>query len=600
MPYLNNTFDTQEPSLKDLLLNIESGETQLPDFQRGWVWDDNHIRALISSVSLAYPIGAIMILETGGDGVKFKPKPVKGVKDAENILPEELILDGQQRLTSLYLSLKSEDPVPTTTEKKQEIERFYYLDMQKCLNAEVDRYDAIISIPKNKKITSDFGRKVELDLTTQELEFKNEMFPLNIMFDLARYYEWTINYRAHHDHAPEKSEFLANFERNIFLIFQQYKVPVIKLTKETPKEAVCQVFENVNTGGVSLTVFELMTATFAADDFLLRKDWETRKEILNRHEVLKGVDESSFLTAITLLASYKRHVASGSAVGCKRKDVLRLTLEEYEDNVGEIVVGYMKAAKLLMGEKVFSQRDLPYQTQLIPLSVICAYLQDGFEEYFVKQNIIRWYWCGVLGELYGGANETRYALDISGVISWVDGGNEPPTVRDAVFSPGRLLTLQTRNSAAYKGIMALLMKSGSNDFISGDEIELTNYFGDAIDIHHIFPRTYCENNNYEREKWNSIINKAPLSYRTNRILGGHEPSKYISAIENKHRVRPEDLDKFFESHLIEPTLIRNNDFQLFILDRSKKLLETIENAMGKTVTGKDSDEVINSFGDSLS
>ena len=600
MPYLNNTFDTQEPSLKDLLSNVESGETQLPDFQRGWVWDDNHIRALISSVSLAYPIGAIMILETGGNGIKFKPKPVKGVKNAENTLPEELILDGQQRLTSLYLSLKSEDPVPTTTEKKQEIERFYYLDMKKCLDAEVDRYDAIISIPKNKKITSDFGRKVELDLATQELEFENDMFPLNIMFDLARYYEWTINYRTHHNHAPEKSEFLANFERNIFLIFQQYKVPVIKLTKETPKEAVCQVFENVNTGGVSLTVFELMTATFAADDFLLRKDWETRKEILDQQEVLKGVDESSFLTAITLLASYKRHVASGSAVGCKRKDVLRLTLEEYEDNVGEIVDGYMNAAKLLMGGKVFSQRDLPYQTQLIPLSVICAYLQDGFEEYFVKQKIIRWYWCGVLGELYGGANETRYALDISGVLSWINGGNEPPTVRDAVFSPGRLLTLQTRNSAAYKGIMALLMKTGSNDFISGDEIELTNYFGDAIDIHHIFPRKYCENNNYKREKWNSIINKAPLSYRTNRILGGHEPSKYIAAIENKHRVRPEDLDKFFKSHLIEPPLIRDNDFQLFILDRSKKLLEIIENAMSKTVAGKDSDEVINSFGGSLS
>ena len=91
-----------------------------------------------------------------------------------------------------------------------------------------------------------------------------------------------------------------------------------------------------------------------------------------------------------------------------------------------------------------------------------------------------------------------------------------------------------------------------------------------------------------------------MSYRTNRILGGHEPSKYIAAIENKHRVRPEDLDKFFKRHLIEPPLIRDNDFQLFILDRSKKLLEIIENAMGKTVAGKDSDEVINSFGGSLS
>lgn len=599
MPYLNSTFETKEPSLKDLLSNIESGETQLPDFQRGWVWDDDHIRALISSVSLAYPIGALMILETGGKGVKFKPRPVEGVKNGENVSPEELILDGQQRLTSLFLSLKSGNPVPTTTEKKQEIERFYYLDMKKCLNSEVDRLDAIISVPKNKKITSDFGRKVELDLTTQELEFKNEMFPLNIIFDTS-YYNWRINYSEYYNHAPEKSKFLANFEQNIFLLFQQYKVPVIKLTKETPKEAVCQVFEKVNTGGVNLSVFELVTATFAADDFQLRKDWETRKETLNQYEVLKGVDESSFLTAITLLASYKKYDATRAAVGCKRKDVLRLTLEEYKDNVDEIVNGYVKSAKLLMREKIFSQRDLPYQTQLVPLSAICAYLQDGFEEYFVKQKIIRWYWCGVLGELYGGANETRYALDISGVLSWINGGNEPPTVRDAVFSPGRLLTLQTRLSAAYKGIMTLLMKAGSKDFISGDKIELANYFGDAIDIHHIFPKNYCIDSNYEREKWNSIVNKAPLSYRTNRILGGHEPSKYITTIENKHRVRSEDLDIFFKSHLVAPALIRSNDFKPFILDRAKKLLEIIENAMGKTVTGKDSDEVITSFGGTLS
>ena len=598
MPHLNSTFDTKEPPLNEILSNIESGKTQLPDFQRGWVWDDNHIRALISSVSLAYPIGAIMILETGGEGVNFKPEPVKGVKNAENISPEELILDGQQRLTSLFLSLKSKNPVPTTTEKKQEIERFYYLDMKKCLDDEVDRYDAILSIPKNKKITSDFGRKVELDITTQELEFENEMFPLNVIFDLTSYYEWRIDYSAHYNHAPEKSKFLANFERNIFLIFQQYKVPVIKLTKETPKEAVCQVFEKVNTGGVSLTVFELVTATFAADNFRLRPDWEARKEFLNQEDVLTGIDESSFLTAITLLASYKKHDATGAAVGCKRKDVLRLTLEEYKDNVDEIIAGYMKAAKLLMREKVFSQRDLPYQTQLIPLSAICAYLQDRFEEDFVKQKIIRWYWCGVLGELYGGANETRFALDISGVLNWINGGNEPPTVRDAVFSPGRLLTLQTRLSAAYKGIMVLLMKAGSKDFISGDNIEFSNYFGDAIDIHHIFPKKYCSDMNYERQKWNSIVNKAPLSYRTNRILGGHEPSKYITTIENK--VHSERLDNFFNSHLIAPALIRSDDFYPFFLDRAKKLLEIIENAMGKKVTGKDSDEVIASFGGSLS
>lgn len=73
----------------------------------------------------------------------------------------------------------------------------------------------------------------------------------------------------------------------IWLPFQQYKVPVIRLTKETPKEAVCQVFEAVNTGGVSLSVFELLTATFASDNFHLRDDWETKKKTLYDIPALK-------------------------------------------------------------------------------------------------------------------------------------------------------------------------------------------------------------------------------------------------------------------------------------------------------------------------
>lgn len=371
------------------------------------------------------------------------------------------------------------------------------------------------------------------------------------------------------------------------------------MTKETPKEAVCQVFENVNTGGVSLTVFELVTATFAAEDFQLRRDWENRKAILREYDILRGIDESAFLTSITLLASYKNHIETGSAVGCKRKDVLKLTLDEYKENVDEIMEGYFKAAKLLMRENIFSRRDLPYQTQLIPLSAMCAFLGNDFNDDYVKQRLIRWYWCGVLGEMYGGANETRYALDISGLINWLKGGVEPATIRDATFSPTRLLTLQTRLSAAYKGIMALMMKEGGNDFISGDKIEITNYFGDNIDIHHIFPRKYCIDNNYDKQKWNSIVNKAPLSYRTNRILGGSSPSRYISVIEERHKVVPEDLDKYLESHLINPKLIREDNFDDFIIDKSIRILDIIEGAMGKKVQGRDSDEVVSAFGDIL-
>ena len=143
------TFRTAEPALKDVLDSIAKGETQLPDFQRGWVWDDDHIASLIASISLSYPIGAVMLLQTGGDGVQFQPRPIQGVRIPHGTKPEYLILDGQQRMTSLYLAMFSGLPVPTTTNKGKEIERFYYLDIAKSLDPDWDRLDSVLSIPSH-------------------------------------------------------------------------------------------------------------------------------------------------------------------------------------------------------------------------------------------------------------------------------------------------------------------------------------------------------------------------------------------------------------------------------------------------------------------
>jgi hypothetical protein len=120
-------------------------------------------------------------------------------------------------------------------------------------------------------------------------------------------------------------DLLERFEEQILMRFQTYKIPVIVLLRDTPKEAVCQVFEKVNTGGVSLTVFELVTATFAADDFQLRRDWDERAaRIKDKRPVLGDVDGTDFLTAVTLSSTYRRHIAGKGAVGCKRKDILKL------------------------------------------------------------------------------------------------------------------------------------------------------------------------------------------------------------------------------------------------------------------------------------
>lgn len=597
MPPASGTFQTNEPNLGEILKDIGNKKIQLPDFQRGWVWDDNRIRALIASVSLSYPIGAVMTMEVS-EGIRFLPRVFEGVEKEPAVQPETLVLDGQQRFTSLYLSLLSGLAVPTTTEKKKQINRYYYLDMAQCLDPDADRFDAVVSVPATKVITSDFGRKTDLDLSTSENEYENRMYPLNLIYTLSEDADWKSGFREYFNYDKEEIKFLEKFNQKIWLPFQQYKVPVIKLTKDTPKEAVCQVFENVNTGGVSLTVFELLTATFAADNFQLRQDWEKRKGELKQQNVLEDIDESTYLTAITLLTSYQNHLHHGTSVNCKRKEVLKLSLDDYQKNADKIIQGLQSAAKLLAREKIFDKRNIPYQTQFIPLSAICAHLGNRLENDSVKEKIIRWYWCGVFGELYGGANESRFALDVQGVVAWIDGGELPKTIQDSNFSPTRLLTLQSRNSAAYKGLMALLMKKGSRDFINGDPIELTTYFDDAIDIHHIFPKAYCEKVKYNRKYWNSIINKAPLSSRTNRILGGHKPSTYIQTIQ-KEGVNPVRLDRIFQSHLIEPGLIRTDDFSPFIQTRAGGLLDLIESATGKTIAGRDSEEVVMQFGGNL-
>lgn len=591
-------MQTNDRQITDLMKAIDEGRAQLPDFQRGWVWDDGRIKALIASITSNFPVGAAMFLEYGNANIRFKYRTIEG-SPAQNAVPSELILDGQQRLTSIYSSLFSNKPVHTRTDKGKDILRYYYIDIEKALDPSVDRVDAIISVPETKIVTSNFGRTVELDLSTQDKEFEQKMFPLNIILDYARIQNWQNNYYAYNNYDAIVIQEFTRFNSLLVIPTMQYKMPVISLGEETPKEAVCQVFENVNTGGVSLTVFELVTAIFAMDDFELRKDWEERQAANFTGDLLSIINATDFLTACTLLSTYKK----GGTVSCKKKDVLNLSLNEYKKYADRLTAGFVEAEKILQEERIFVRRNLPYSTQLIPLAVLCTLLADGnkIKITTIKDKIKQWYWCGVFGELYGSANETRYVNDVVGVMDWIaDGTKVPKTVQEAYFNPNRLLTLQSRQSAAYKGIMALILKNHCKDFISGRDMDFTVYKAENIDIHHVFPRDYCEKQNYPKAKWNSIVNKTPLTYSTNREIGGIAPSRYLGRIETKGQVTTPVLDSYLESHWLNVACCRNDDFDNFIINRAKMLLDAIESAMGKAVSGRDSEEVISAFGNTLS
>ena len=583
------TFDSTKKSLTDLLSDIEKGKIQLPDFQRGWVWDDNRIKGLIASIIKSFPISVVTLLETG-ENVAFKTKPVEGATAPSGIKPEYLILDGQQRLTSLYQSIVTNKVVKTRNAKGYEILRWYYIDMKKAMDPDLDLEESIFSINEDKVLTRNLGRDIVLDLSSPEKEYENLMYPVCMIDEFKM---WRRGFLAYWKHDPEKSIFLDQFEESVVDNYSHYDVPVIIMKKENSKEAVCQVFEKVNTGGVSLTVFELLTATYAASAFDLKQDWENIRKAFSNYRVLKFTGNTDIIQAVTLLSTYKKRKAlkaSGTeaeklpAVSAKRKSMLDLKVEEYQANRDEIVNGFITAAKILIDNHIFAARDLPYTSQLIPMSAIIAVLGDDINNLGSRKKLMRWFWCGVFGELYGSANETRYALDIQQVVEWIlNDSVEPQTVYDAVFSPSRLNTLRTRNSAAYKGIYALLMDENTKDWLTGSKIDNLTYFDESIDIHHIFPRHWCEKNGVYRNDYDTIINKTPLSKGTNIFVGGEAPSKYLVRLEKKANASTEDIDKLLLTHLVNPSIIRTDDFEAFIADRKEQILQRIEQATGKPI-----------------
>jgi hypothetical protein len=185
--------------------------------------------------------------------------------------------------------------------------------------------------------------------------------------------------------------------------------------------------------------------------------------------------------------------------------------------------------------------------------------------------------------MYGGSTETRFANDLQDVVGWVDGGPEPRTVRESQFQAERLITLRTRNSAAYKGLYAQQIKRGGQDFRTGSTIDLHAYVDDAIDIHHIFPKRWYADQDIPAWIGDSIVNKTAIDARTNRRIRGDAPSRYLTRIETNENIASDDLDAILRTHDIDPVALRNDDFEAFFSARFERLIKQVEDAMGKPV-----------------
>lgn len=582
-------FQTPLYELSDYLKWTTSGKIQLPDFQRGYKWEDERIRQLLVTILRGHPLGVVMLLKTGNDQIRFKPRPVEGTSVPADTAADSLLLDGQQRLTSLTQALTGSGVVHTMDSRGKLMDRQYFVDMEVAVQGEDRMDEAVLSLPDDGVERENFGRDIVRDVSTPDKERAAGLFPVRLLFGDAMSWLFDLDDR---DLARE-------FNNAIVKPVGTYNIPAIELDKDTSKAAVATVFEKVNVGGLPLNVFELLTATFAGDaayfeehgtDFRLNDDWKETQSTFSSYPVLTKLESTDFLQAMTLLTTRKRNLQDTStrppAVSAKREDVLKLTLEDYLEWVAPLREAFVWASTFLADRHIFDARFVPYPKQLVPLAAIRVVMGRDADLIGAREKLVRWFWCGILGEMYGGAIETRFVRDLEQVPGWARGDADavtPNTVNDATFVESRLQSLRTRQAAAYKGIYALLLGNEARDWMEDKALDLVQYVDLAVDIHHIFPKKWCEEHNIDDERRESIVNKTAISAVTNRTIGGVAPSEYLAVIEKRAQIPSAKLDRLVEAHLVPAGRLRADDFDAFFVERRERLCQLVEEAMDKAV-----------------
>lgn len=605
-------FNSDKQPLETLLRRAHEGKLQLPDFQRSYVWTEDAVIGLLASILRGYPVGALLTLERGGE-VDFKPRGLQGTK-VDGVQPETLLLDGQQRITSLYQALFSEEPALMDRGRNSWAKRHFFLKIAEAVSDAVDIADAIIAVPEDKIVRSDFGRAVDIDLSTREKQFEQHLFPLDRVFNDR---DWIYGWRDHWRDRPERSvqdELERALEMRVLRRLREYQMPIINLDKTNSRAAICTIFEKVNVGGVKLDAFELLTAMYAGegDGYDLREDWwgtqtahGRRGRIADkapRGGIFEKLAATDFLQACTLLHTIERRDAAAAAgksglelpqVNCKRETLLQLPLEAYLRFSPRVEQGFAEAAKFLGEQRILYNDALPYAPQIMALAAYFALMGPDGGSANAKAKLQRWYWAGVLGEHYGSGTDTKIARDIPELRRWTleAAAPEPQIFSVTYVQADRLNSLRNRRAAAYKGFHALLMRRGCRDFVTEAGFDVMSLWQEPIDVHHIFPEAWCRANGKAPDDYNSIINKTPLSAATNRwVLRGDAPSVYLKRIEQEHGVAPDRLDALLREHLIEPAYLRADDFEGFFADRKAKLAALAGEAMGRPVIQSAPDE----------
>jgi hypothetical protein len=550
--------DTNPKALMDLLAEIHSRTMALPDFQRDFVWEPGATQELIVSIANNYPAGSLLRVR---DATRlFAAREFEGAPRLDGQKHTFLVLDGQQRLTSLYQAFYGVG------------EHRYYLDLKKLL-AGGDFEEAIFHMRAKTKWVK---ARESFNLQAKELTL-----PLSVLrTGTGGFLQWLLQVTnpMPSEERTRTLDLLTRINDQWVRVIDDYQFPVVTLSDTTEPGALCTIFETLNRTGVKLSVFELLTARFWPQNIKLRELWDKACE---EHDVIPDfeVDPYYVLQSIAL--------ASRRTPSCKRNDVLNLAPADIETWWQPVVSGLAVGLTILRDDcKVMLPKWLPYQTMLAPLAAVLAKsgMPKTAEAGAQREKLKRWFWCAVFGQAYESSPNSQSAKDVSELMTWFTGGPLPESVKALRFDPKALRDVTPRQRSIYRGVICLILGAGSGarDFHTQAVITRNLLNEQGIDDHHVFPDGFLQKNKgiaLARVR-DCVLNRTLIDRTTNQMISNRAPSDYMTQIRETPGF---PFDAVLASRCLptgDASPLWSDDYDAFLSWRQDRLWQEIQRVTG--------------------
>lgn len=577
---------TNTLSISDLIKMVQDTRLALPSFQRPSVWTKADWVPFLSTVLRNRPTGTLLLLDVGTNPQEFAPRSItNGVIDITNL--RHLLLDGQQRTTTIYKAFKT-----VFADKNGNNAKAFVLNVKDALDREELLEEDLKLTPVNSiQDPSIMGQLGKIDI--------------RILLDSELLTTWKYNY-ADRFIAPG-ADGGAKLERLLdqiipgFKTVSEYKFPILEIKEETPLDVVVDIFEGMNRRGQKLNQFDLMVARLykelpTGDFYNLREHWESALGDCPNLKAI-GVSEEEGMLPLQLIALQLSRLDDGirppKIKGLNNSDVLETPAAQIiEEEIGNPVLPrlipglHLRSAVNALDKAAFFLKNhcgvvdaqlLPQISMLLPLAD--QMLKPEAEQLPVAK-LKKWFFSvGLRTDYYGGVN-SYVARDCKALKLWQKESIVPNYLEtiDKNFVDGLDLrqTMNREGSILGKTLMCILVSKGALDWVAG-QLQLSS-LGQRIEFHHMIPDKRLKQWYRDKDERRPIANMTPISSSANSSIGDKNPVQIINDLGveaiptlNSHRVNKDHITLAYND---------KNSFEVFLDQRQLLLKELAVEALG--------------------